>query len=177
MADFMDNALGILEQVAPTIASMVGGPFAGMAVSGIEKVFGLQPTGDQQAAMQAIAGATPDQLLALKKADNDFAVQMKQLDVDVTRAQLADVQSARAMQIATREWTPALIAMTTFVGFFTVLGWIALGKMPVGGSGTEAFTLLLGSLGTILTQIVAYYFGSSSGSAKKDETIKTLAQS
>ena len=176
MADFMDNAVGILEQVAPTLASMIGGPFAGMAVTGIEKALGLQPTGDQQAAMQAVAGATPDQLLALKKADNDFAVQMKQLDVDVTKAQLADVASARQMQIATREWTPSIIAIVTFFGFFATLGWIAAGKMPAGTNGSEAFTLLLGSLGTILTQIVAYYFGSSAGSAKKDETIKRLAQ-
>ncbi len=173
----MDNAVGILEQVAPTIASMIGGPFAGMAVSGIEKVFGLQPTGDQQVAMQAVAGATPEQLAALKKIDNDFQVSMKQLDVDLAKAGYADNDSARKMQEETKDWTPRVIALMTFFGFFGVLAFVGFHGVSADPNAGQIVTLLMGTLGTVLTQIVAFYFGSSAGSAVKDSTIKKLASS
>ena len=63
----IDDALGALAQVAPTIATMIGGPLAGTAVSALESVFGLNPTGDKIAALQAVSTATPDQLLALRQ--------------------------------------------------------------------------------------------------------------
>jgi hypothetical protein len=47
-----------------------------------------------------------------------------------------------------------------------------MNKDMVGG---EALTIMLGSLGTGFTMVLAYYFGSSAGSAKKDETIKAMA--
>lgn len=172
MSDFLDSAVSILEQVAPTIASMIGGPFAGMGVSAIEKALGLQPTGDKNAALQAVANATPEQLLALKQEDNRHEEALAKLDIDRDTLAMQDRDSARKMQIETKDLTPRVIAIVTFVGFFATLAWIALGKMPAGTVGSESFTLLLGSLGTILTQIVAYYFGSSAGSAKKDDTLK-----
>lgn len=158
--------------VAPAIGTVLGGPLGGMATNALLTVFGLGPDASDEQIASAVQGATPDQLLALKKADNDFKVQMKSLDIDLEKIAAGDRDSSRHMQIETKDWTPRIIAVTTFLGFFAVLGWIATGKMPIGMAGSESFTMLLGSLGTILTQVVSYYFGSSAGSSSKDATIK-----
>ena len=173
--DIGKNALGILAQVAPTIAGLIGGPFAAMGVSAIEKAFGLEATGDQTKALAAVANATPEQLLALKAEDNRHAEAVAKLGLDASALAFQDRDSARKMQIETKDWTPRLIAIIVFFGFFATLAWMAAGKMQIGAAGQEAFTIMIGSLGTILTQIVAYYFGSSAGSAKKDDTIKAMA--
>src|SRR4051794_24989640 len=96
--DFLNQALGVLGAVAPTIATAFGGPLAGQAVRWVEGALGLPQLGDKEAAAAAIANATPDQILALKKADQDFAVHLKALDIDLERIAAGDRDSARRMQ-------------------------------------------------------------------------------
>lgn len=60
---------------------MIGGPFAGAAVTAIESALGLPATGDKEAALKAVAGASPEQLLALKAEDNRHAEATEQLGI------------------------------------------------------------------------------------------------
>lgn len=68
----------MLKAVSPWIAAALGGPagIAGMAIDAAAKALGAS---DKTVAgiKNAIAGMTPDQELALKKADQDFALQMQ----------------------------------------------------------------------------------------------------
>ena len=57
------------------------GPIGGMAANILSEALGVKA--DPQSIEQAIHNATPQQLLELKKAEKDFEVQMKELDVDV----------------------------------------------------------------------------------------------
>ena len=45
-SDIAEAGLNSLAQYAPTLATMIGGPLAGTAVSAIESVLGITPTGD-----------------------------------------------------------------------------------------------------------------------------------
>jgi len=165
----MTDILSMLGAIAPTIASALGGPAAGLGVKALENVFGL-PAGDKEVALQAIAAATPDQLLALKKADGDFAVQMKNLDIDLEKISAADRDSARRREIDSHDsTTPRLLAMLLTVGFFGLLGFL-LWREPPQGSAT-VLNVMLGSLGTGFATMLAYYFGSSSGSVRKDQML------
>lgn len=159
MADFWDTALNTLETLAPSIATALGGPLAGMGVSAIEKVFGLEPTGDQAAAMQAIQGASADQILALKKADQDFAVQMRNLDIDLEKISASDRDSARRREVdANDSWTPRLLA-SLIVGAYIAVQWFILGHTIDQGMRE----IVLRSMGTIdgaLMLCLSYYFGS-----------------
>jgi hypothetical protein len=60
-------------------------------------------------------------------------------------------------------------------GFFGVLGYMLKWKIPA--EGHDAMLLMLGALGAAWTSVVSYYFGSSSGSAAKDQTISDIAKS
>jgi hypothetical protein len=124
----------------------------------------------------ALNQATPDQLLALKKADNDFVVQMKQLDINVEDISEKDRASARDMQVANKDRIPGILALVAVTGFFGILGYMLVHGLQKDVAGSDAFLLLLGSLGTVVTQVFAFYYGSSRGSQGKDETIKKLSQ-
>jgi len=60
------------------------------------------------------------------------------------------------------------IAFVILFGFFATLYGLINSKVEAGGM-RDALLIMVGSLGTMATSIVGYYFGSSSGSARKDE--------
>ena len=65
----------IIGAVAPTLGTAIGGPMGGMAANMIADVLGVP--NDQKSIQQAMQSATPEQMLELKKAEQEFEVQMK----------------------------------------------------------------------------------------------------
>jgi hypothetical protein len=64
---------------------------------------------------------------------------------------------------------PAILAMITILGVFFLLYLFTFTKNE--SLNKEIALLVLGVLSGSLTQVISYYFGSSSGSAKKDDII------
>ena len=161
---------GLLGQVAPTIATALGGPLAGLAVKTIsEAMFGHSDANESEVSA-ALMSATPDQLQKLKETDATFKLKMKELDIDLERISAADRDSARNMQIHTNDWIPRVLAIMITVGFFGILVWMLLKGMPP--TGTEALLMMLGALGTAWTGVVNFYYGSSAGSKAKTEAMQ-----
>lgn len=169
----MDKLLNLVRTVAPSIASAVGGPLAGMATKAISEALLGKPDGSETELLQAAERATPEQLLALKKAENDFALQMRELDIDLERIAGADRDSARNREIKTKDWTPKLLAGGITVGYFGVLFYMLTHGLPTTG-GSEAMLVMLGTLGTAFGGVMAYYFGSSAGSKEKTEAMNRM---
>lgn len=167
----MDKLLDLVRTVAPSIASAVGGPLAGMATKAISEALLGKPDGSETELLAAAAMATPEQLLALKKAEQEFSVQMRKLDIDLERIANDDRNSARNREIKTKDLTPKLLAGFISAGYFGVLFYMLMYGLPQNG-GSEAMLVMLGTLGTAWGGVVAYYFGSSAGSKAKDEIIK-----
>ena len=172
----IDQALGVLGAVAPTIATAFGGPLAGMAVKSVETAFGLDPKGDMQVAAAAIVNATPDQLLALKKADDDFKSHMADLGVELEKIRQEDRDSARKREADVKDRTPAALALLLTLGFFGVLSYMMTHGISKDTAGSEALLTMLGSLGTGFTMVLAYYFGSSAGSETKTSIIAAMSR-
>jgi len=78
-----------------------------------------------------------------------------------------DRKSARDMQIATKSWIPATLSIGVTIGFFGILVGLMSGKVVAG----PEIEIMLGSLGTAWTGIIAFYFGSSASSQKKDDLL------
>jgi len=167
----MDKLLDLVRTVAPSIASAVGGPLAGMATKAISEALLGKPDGSEAELVQAAAMATPEQLLALKKAEQSFEVKMRELDIDLERIASQDRDSARSREVATKDWTPRVLAGLITAGYFGVLFYMLKNGLPQHG-GSEAMLVMLGTLGTAWGGVVAYYFGSSAGSKAKDEAIR-----
>lgn len=167
MADFGSELLGLVGTVAPTIASALGTPLAGMAVSAICSAIGLPPGAEPAEVKAALAAPSMDQMLALKQADDAFQTQMRQLDVDLAKISQTDTANARARQIAMpQDWTPTVLAGVLSLGFFGLVYLMVVRSVPP--ENANAVNILLGTLGTGWVQSIAYYFGSSYGSKSKD---------
>lgn len=165
----LDQFGPLLGQIAPTIATALGGPLAGIAVKTLSNVLLGHENGSEDDVKAAIASASPDQLAALKKIDADFKVHMKELDIDLERIAAGDRDSARKMQTETKDWVPKLLAIVITVGFFGILVWMLVKGMP--HTGTEALLMMLGALGTAWTGVVNFYYGSSAGSKAKTDAM------
>jgi hypothetical protein len=155
-----------LKQIAPTIATAMGGPLAGMAVSAISKAIGV----DESKVGDLISNnkLTADQIAQVKLAEIELQKQAQDLGLNFEELAVDDRKSAREMQVATRSWVPPLLAASVTVGFFSILGMMLMGKVD---SNNPAILMMLGSLGTAWTGIIAYYFGSSAGSQAKTEML------
>jgi membrane-bound ClpP family serine protease len=160
---------GLLAQVAPTVATALGGPLAGLAVKTLsEAMFGHQDASESDVSA-ALMSATPEQLQKLKEIDASFKLKMKELDIDLERISAADRDSARNMQLHTNDWIPRVLAILITVGFFGILVWMLIKGMPP--TGTEALLMMLGALGTAWTGVVNFYYGSSAGSKAKTDAL------
>jgi len=119
---------------------------------------------------KAVEAATPDQLAALKQLDNTFATTMKQLGIDAERDWLsfaqADTASARTMQIQTRSWMPAFLAIGSIVTLLLCIYLLAF--RPLQPTGKDAVLLLSGAVVASYKDVYGYFFGSSSGSDAKN---------
>jgi hypothetical protein len=158
-----------LKQIAPTIATALGGPLAGLAVDAISKAVGIDPKDVQSTINQGKLSA--EQIAQLKTAEIAMAARAQELGLDFEKLAVDDRKSARDMQTKTQSWIPGMMAMFVTMGFFGIL----IGLMTEHFKTSDALMLMLGSLGTAWTGIIAFYFGSSAGSQRKDELLHQSA--
>ena len=154
-----------LEQIAPTIATAFGGPLAGLAVEAVSKAIGISP-GDTKQLLDA-SKLTAEQIAQVKIAEIDFQKQTQALGLDFEKLAVDDRKSAREMQSSTHSYIPAFLAVFVTGGFFGILGALMYGQV----AKSDEIMIMLGSLGTAWTGIIAFYFGSSAGSQRKDELL------
>jgi hypothetical protein len=152
MKGLLKNIIGA---VAPTLGTALGGPMGGMAANMISEVLGVPNT--PKAIEKAIADATPEQMLELKKAEQAFEIQMKELEVDVFALETADVQDARGK--FSKDWTARIMGIAVVGGF---MGYIFLVTLQPPEQNSEALiNLVLGYLGGLASAVISFYFGAS----------------
>ena len=154
-----------LKQIAPTIATALGGPLAGLAVDAVSKAIGI----DAKDVNKTIADGklNAEQIAKIKEAEIAMAARAQELGLDFAKLAVDDRKSARDMQTATQSWIPGMMAIVVTIGFFGIL----IGLMTEHFKTSDALMLMLGSLGTAWTGIIAYYFGSSAGSQAKTDLL------
>jgi hypothetical protein len=155
-----------LKQIAPTIATAMGGPLAGMAVAAISKAIGVDP--DKVGDLISSNKLSADQIAQVKIAEIELQKQAQELGLNFEKLEVEDRKSARDMQSITKSIMPPLLAGAVTIGFFSIMVMMFFNKID---SGNPAILMMLGSLGTAWTGIIAYYFGSSAGSQAKTDLL------
>ena len=153
--------------VAPTIATALGGPLAGVATKFVADALGIQ--GDPETLHEELevrlSTASHADLLALKTANQDFEVKMRELDVRETDLHLKGMSDARAAHIGS--WEPfAIFCVMTVVsagGF-----WFVVNNVPALGDTTKGMLLpLFGAVVYKWLDSIAYFVGTTRSSAAK----------
>jgi hypothetical protein len=164
----------VVGAVAPTIATALGGPLAGAAVKTLSNVLLGHENGSESDLAAAIGTASPDTLAQIKKAESDFQIRMRELEIDVDRIAAADRDSARKRESSTGDfWTPRIIGGLT-LGAFIWAVWAVLSGYVRGLTDPAVVGIigtLIGYVSAKADQVVSYYFGSSSGSKEKTQAM------
>jgi hypothetical protein len=170
----------VLGTFAPTVLKAAGGPFGALAGTALQAIFG---SNDPAAIDTALVNATPDQIIALKKAEQDFQVQMRQLGIQEEDLYLKDVADARAMQVATRDPNAGRLAWLVVGGFLVIACFecVAMVAWPAQWAAIPAAALnmlgiIFGFMANEAKQASAFYFGSSAGSQAKDQILGEIAK-
>jgi len=154
-----------LKSIAPTLATALGGPLAGLAINAVSSALGIDPDKVQETISSG--KLTADQIASIQQAELALKARAQELGLDFAKLAVDDRKSAREMQISTKSFIPPALAILVTLGFFGIL----VGMMLETFKTSDALMLMLGSLGTAWTGIIAYYFGSSAGSAAKSELL------
>jgi hypothetical protein len=170
----MPKLIDMVRNNAPMIGAMLGatGPIGAAAGVILNGVLGLGKDAPQKATEEAMAKATPEQILALQKAEQDFVLAMRQADVQEEAVHAGDRGSARSMYAATKDNTPQVLSyiLIPAVLFYVLIA--TLYELPPAGVqlAREVLMYLFGVMSTVLT----FWFGSSSGSRQKTDAMSNL---
>ena len=154
-----------LKQIAPTIATALGGPLGGLAYEAVSKVLGIGV--DEAKSMLEEGKLNSDQIAQVKVAEIELKKMEEQLGLNFEELAVKDRASAREMHVQTKSLIPPTMAVLVTIGFFGILVALMFGQVQ----RNEEVMVMLGSLGTAWTGIIAFYFGSSHGSQNKDEML------
>lgn len=181
----MADVKAVIRKLFPifSAAASMGGPLGTMAAQAVGAALKLDkpPDASPDSLNDALAaGITDPNLRAqLIKSEQDFHLQLQKMNLEydehTQELVVQDRASARARQIAVKDWMPnvlALICVSAFVGCL-----FALIKHDIASASRDAFMFLLGILAKMVADVYGYYFGSSAGSAAKEETIKQISMS
>jgi hypothetical protein len=170
---FGKKILGVVQKVAPTLATALGGPLAGNAVRAISEAILGQPDGTEEMIEAELAKGNPETLLKLKAAENAFKVQMRELDIEEDKLGYDDIDSARQRHVQVKDSEPAILSYIAIAVFVLLIAG-AMIFADVVSSSQFMITIISTAVGAAISwvkQAFTFFLGSSKGSKLKDETI------
>ena len=153
-----------LKSLAPTLATALGGPLAGMAVEAISKAIGVDPSEVQNTINSG--KMTADQIASLQTAEIALKARAQEMGLDFEKLAVADRASARQMQMTTGSFVPPLLSVLVVVAWATIQYFLL--THVIDPTMRELVARVLGTLDGALMLVLSFYFGSSAGSQAKD---------
>lgn len=158
----------IVRSIAPVLGTALGGPLGGGAL----KILGDKLLGKPDATEEDVAGfistARPEDLVPLKQIETEYKLKMAELGLDPLKMEYADRASARDLFKVDNK-PQRNITYLFLAGYFLVL--CLFGFAIIRGSELKIppeFALIFGVITAAIPQILAFWFGSTQGSEKKN---------
>jgi len=164
----MDKILGMVKDYAPGLATALGGPLAGAAVSAIAGKLGVEDT--IEAVTGALQTAKPEELARLQEIDVK-KLELQNAEMDSARKAHAEIATSANAHILEKLTMP-LLALGTVSLAFLLIGVLIFSDIP--DSQENIIIYALGFITSAATQVLSFYFGSSQGSKDKSEAMKAI---
>jgi VIT1/CCC1 family predicted Fe2+/Mn2+ transporter len=165
MSTFSDDFKHIVGTVAPTVATALGGPLAGMAVSALTKALGLSSTTSQADLEKTVLAADPAALAQIKVAEIDLQKTMAELGIQEESLAYADVDSARKREESVKDNTPSILAYFLTAAIVALI--FALFHYDIPADNKNVMFSITGTVVGTWGMAMGYYFGSSFQSSQK----------
>jgi hypothetical protein len=171
--DFLKKAFPFLTIAASAV------PGGNLAMSALGQILKVAPSDGKAVSWDdlgaAVINAPPEIRVALQAEENRHVEAMKQMGVnsaeEFERIAAGDRANARDREVKTGDkWTPRILAGVVLVLYVTIQ--LSLLRIIIDPSMREMVMRSMGTLDAAVGLVLGYYFGSSAGSAAKDETIK-----
>jgi len=163
----------ILKKLAPTAATLIAGPLAGMAVKAIGDAIGMdEPTQEKIERALTNGQLSGDQVVAMRQADDALKVKLAELGIRAEELIVEDRKSAREREVRIGGVTVPALAWIIVMGFLAMAWGILFGNVKAESviAGT-----IIGYVSAKCEQVLSYYFGSSRGSDEKNGVISKIA--
>ncbi|MGH1460984.1 MAG: hypothetical protein ACRBB6_03000 [Neptuniibacter sp.] len=169
----MNDWKSIVRNIAPTLGAALGGPAGGMAVKFLADNLLGNAEASQADVEQFIATASPEQMAVLKKLDQDFAIAMRQLDIDVFKIENEDRQNARDL-FKVNIWPQIILSSLFILGYFGIMAvLIYFHNANINDRIFGILNTVIGVLTAAIPMILQFWFGSSQGSKDKTARLRT----
>jgi hypothetical protein len=174
----VSNWKDVIGAVAPTIATMFGGPLAGVAVRALSTKLLGKEDGTEEEVAAAVASASPETLAKIKETEKELKLGLAQAGVKIEEVHAGDRASARALAAA-KGISPQVILSAVFLGgYFWALMYV-VESLSGAKLDPDLKLLVAGMLGMFsreIPTIMQFWFGSSNGSKEKDAALSKIAQ-
>src|SRR3972149_975876 len=111
-----------LRTLVPMLGTALGGPLGGAAASFIADKLGIQEKTIEAVSEVLNSGKmSADQIASLKLAEIDFQKFLEANKIELAKLDVEDRTSARAREVAVKDWIPGILALLLTGGFFGVL--------------------------------------------------------
>ena len=157
----METLLNLLKTMAPVLATVVGGPLGGAAVTALAAKFGVSDT------VSAVAEAIAGDPLASQK--------LREMEMEYAKLNASDLINARAMQVMALQSEDPFVRRFTyyFIAAWTLFAVIfvpCVVFLPIPPDNVRFADTIIGFLlGTVIASTFSFLLGSSFGSRAKDK--------
>lgn len=175
--DWKDIASAV-GKTAPLLGTVLGGPAGAAVGSLVAAALGTASTPDD---VRAALAADPAAAVKLRELEMAHEVRLQELALDMTKAELADIQSARARDIAlaqagrSNRRADVMVAGAT-LGLLACLLSLVLYRDKIPPEAVGIISTVASIFGLCLRDAFTFEFGSSRSSQAKDATISDLVR-
>ncbi|MBD2054618.1 hypothetical protein H6F88_00990 [Oculatella sp. FACHB-28] len=168
----------------PLLGAVIGGPpgLAAGVIGLITNALGIESNSTMKEIARNIQ-TNPEAVIKLRELEDNYQQYLISVRLQMDQAEYADRANARSREVeitkatGKRDWYPPFLS--TFVVFaFTLLLCTMVFYQPEeerDDNTNSLINILIGTLTAGFSTVLGYYFGSSSGSRTKDETISQLS--
>ena len=161
------NWLDKLKEYAPHIASAVlsgGATLPSLAMKAVADATGNEVS-TQDDLQKAVESASPEMMLKITQANNQFKIRIKELNNEVLDSELGDLANAREKHQHSK--MPAVICVSLTV--MVAIGAYLLFTLAIPEDNKTLANLLFGALLAKWGDSIAYWVGTTRSSANKDK--------